>query len=350
MSLGIGVIGCGSIAEYHLPAYANNPDATVVAVCDLDADRAQARAAQSGARRVCTSYEELLDDPDVEAVSVCTRNDTHAAITVAALESGRSVLVEKPMARTVAEAEAIVAAEAASPGVVQVGFVRRWSPNAQVLKAFIDAGDLGEVYYAKASCLRAAGNPGGWFADRAVSGGGPLIDVGVHFIDLAWYFMGTPAVTSVSGWTSDRLGNRGNIENLARWKSSDYDPSKNTVEDLAGALVRFANGAVLAVDTSYSLHGRNDTAVKLFGDRGGAELEPELRLYREAHDTILEVTPVVDSRSFEIDAAFGNEIDGFVRAARGLEPSIAPAAHGLEITRIVTAIYDSAAKGQEIAL
>jgi predicted dehydrogenase len=253
------------------------------------------------------------------------------------------------MARTVAEAEAIVAAEAASTGIVQVGFVRRWSPNAAVLRSFVVAGDLGEVYYAKATCLRAAGNPGGWFADKSVSGGGPLIDVGVHFIDIAWWLMGAPAVTSVSGWTSDRIGNRGNIETLSRWKSSDYDASKNSVEDLAGALVRFANGAVLVVDTSYSLHGRNDIGVKLFGDQGGAELEPELRVFREAHDTILEITPVIDSLTFDLEPAFQNEIDGFVRAAQGLEPSIAPAAHGLEITRIVTAIYESAEAGREIA-
>lgn len=359
--LGIGVVGGGSIAEWHLGSYAKNPDARIVAVADVDLSRAQARAAQYTALaaelgrdqppvRAVGSHTELLADPEVEAVSVCTRNDTHASVAVDVLASGRSALVEKPMARTVAEAEAIVAAEAASDGVVQVGYVRRWSPNAQVLKAFADAGDLGEVYYAKATCLRQAGNPGGWFADRSISGGGPLIDVGVHFLDLAWWFMGAPRAVAVSGYTSDRLGNRGNIESLSRWKSADYDVSKNSVEDLAGAVVRFEGGAVLHLDVSYSLHGRPQVGLALFGERGGAELEPELTLFTERHDTITEVVPHVDSRSFAIVPAFQNEIDGFVRAARGLEPSIAPAAHGLEAVRIVTAVYESAAKGTEITL
>jgi predicted dehydrogenase len=347
--IGIGVIGAGSIAEYHLGAYANNPDVRVVAVCDIDGDRARQRATQFGVQRVHATHQELLSDPDVDAVSICTRNDSHAAIAVAALEAGKSVLVEKPMARTVAEAEAIAAAEEASTGIVQVGYVRRWSPNALVLKSFIDAGDLGEVYYAKATCLRSVGNPGGWFADKAVSGGGPLIDLGVHWIDLAWYLMGAPAIASVSGYTFERLGNRGNIETLQRWKSADYDASRNSVEDLAGALVRFVGGAVLAFDTSYSLHGRNDVGLKLFGERGGAELEPELRLFSEVHDTIVESTPVIDSLSFDLEPAFQNEIDGFVRAVRGIAPSVAPARHGVELTRIITAIYASAEKGQEVS-
>ena len=359
--LGVGVVGGGSIAEWHLSSYARNPDVRVVAVADVDLARATARAAEhtalaaaSGRQhepvRAYASHEDLLADADVQAVSVCTRNDTHSPIAVDVLASGRSALVEKPMARTVAEAEAIVAAEAASDGVVQVGYVRRWSPNAQVLKTFADAGDLGAVYYAKATCLRQAGNPGGWFADRSISGGGPLIDVGVHFLDLAWWFMGAPKAVAVSGYTSDRLGNRGNIESLTRWKSADYDVSKNSVEDLAGAVVRFEGGAVLHLDVSYSLHGRPQIGLALFGERGGAELEPALTLFTEQHDTITEVVPHVDSRSFDIVPAFQNEIDGFVRAARGLEPSVAPASHGLEMTKIVTAVYESAARGAEITL
>lgn len=355
--LGVGVVGGGSIAEWHLSSYARNPDVRIVAVADVDLARATARAAEFSALRpgsapvrAYASHTELLADADVEAVSVCTRNDTHSSIAVDVLASGRSALVEKPMARTVAEAEAIVAAEAASDGVVQVGYVRRWSPNAQVLKTFTDAGDLGAVYYAKATCLRQAGNPGGWFADRSISGGGPLIDVGVHFLDLAWWFMGAPKALAVSGYTSHRLGNRGNIESLTRWKSADYDVEKNSVEDLAGAVVRFEGGAVLHLDVSYSLHGRPQVGLALFGERGGAELEPELTLFTEQHDTITEVVPHVDSRSFDIVPAFQNEIDGFVRAARGLEPSVAPASHGLEMTKIVTAVYESAARGAEITL
>jgi predicted dehydrogenase len=349
-TLGIGVIGAGNIAQFHLLGYAANPDVEIVAVADLVVERAEARAVEFGAASAYASADELLADPAVDAVSICTRNDSHVELAIAALRAGKSVLVEKPMAKTVADAEALVAAEAASDGVLQVGYVRRWSTNAQVLKRFVDAGDLGAIHYAKATCLRRAGNPGGWFADRAISGGGPLIDIGVHFIDLAWWLMGMPSVTSVTGFTSDRIGNRGNIEGLTRWKSSDYDASKNSVEDLAGALVRFDNGAVLAVDVSYSLHGRDEIGLKVYGDRGGAELEPELLVFTEQHDTIVNVTPQIDSSTFEMEAGFQNEIDGFVSAVRNGTPSAVPAAHGLEMTRILTAIYESAATGHEVVI
>ncbi|NQX11731.1 Gfo/Idh/MocA family oxidoreductase [Microbacteriaceae bacterium VKM Ac-2855] len=347
-TLGIGIIGGGTIAEFHLLAYAKNPDVEIIAICDIDPERAVARAAQFGAKRSYTSVEELLADPEIDAVSICTRNDTHVSLSVQALEAGKSVLVEKPMARTVADAEALAAAEAVSPGIVQVGYVRRWSPNAQILKTFIEAGDLGEIYYAKATCIRRAGNPGGWFADKEISGGGPLIDLGVHFIDIVWWLMGAPKVASVSGFTFEKLGNRGNIETLTRWKSADYDASKNTVEDLAGALVRFENGAVLTFDTSYSVHGRDEVGVKIFGTAGGAELEPELRVFTEVHDTIVELAPQIDSLTFEMEAGFQNEIDGFVDAALGRRESLAPATHGLELTRILAAIYESAATGREV--
>lgn len=348
--LGIGVIGAGNIAEFHLLAYAANPDVEIVAIADIVVDRATARAEQFGAAAAYGSVEELLADPAVQAVSICTRNDSHVPLAIAALRAGKSVLLEKPMAKTVADAEALVAAEAASDGILQVGYVRRWSTNAKVLKTFVDAGDLGEIYHAKATCLRRAGNPGGWFADKTVSGGGPLIDVGVHFIDLAWWLMGMPKVSTVTGFTFDRLGNRGNIESLSRWKSTDYDASKNSVEDLAGALVRFENGAVLTVDVSYSLHGRDEIGLQIHGDKGGAELEPELQVFMEQHDTIVNVSPQIDSTTFEMEAGFQNEIDGFVDAVLGGGESAVPASHGLEMTRILAAIYESAESGREVVV
>ena len=348
MSIGVAVVGAGSIAEFHLSGYRSNADAELLWVCDEDGARAHARAEQFGALAATSSLQDVLEDPSVSAVSVCTRNDSHAAIAVAALEAGKSVLIEKPMTRTVAEAQRVVDAERASPGIVQVGYVRRWSPNAQTLKRFVDAGRLGTPYYAKASCLRRAGNPGGWFADRAVSGGGPLIDLGVHFLDLAWWLMGSPQPTAVSGFTFDRLGNRANIEGLTRWRSADYDPEKNSVEDLAGGLVRFQGGAVMALELSYSLHGREGISVQLYGDAGGAELEPALHITTEDLDTILDVTPVIDSLGFDLDVAFQAEIDGFLVAATGAGPSVAPATHGLALAQMIETLYRSAEVGREL--
>src|SRR5699024_1321839 len=208
---------------------------------------------------------ELLALKEVDAVSICTWNDTHAEIAIAALEAEKHVLVEKPLSRTVEEAYKIEEAAKKSNKILQVGFVRRHGTNAKVLKKFIDAGDLGEIYYAKASYVRALGNPGGWFADKERSGGGPLIDLGVHVIDLSWYLMGKPKVKSVSGNTYHRLGNRSNIENKSFYKAADYDPEQNSVEDLANAIIRFENGASLMIDASFTLHTKEDVGeLKMF--------------------------------------------------------------------------------------
>lgn len=208
MTLGVAVVGAGSIATAHLDAYRRQPEAEVVAVCDRHPERAAALAARYGVDGVHTGPETLLADDRVDAVSLCTANASHAELAVAVLASGRHVLVEKPLATTLADALAVEAAALSSGRVAQVGFVRRFSGNVVALKRFVDAGDLGEIYYGRATNLRRAGHPGGWYGDRERSGGGPLIDIGSHVLDLAWYLMGRPEPVSVSGNTYARLGER----------------------------------------------------------------------------------------------------------------------------------------------
>jgi predicted dehydrogenase len=347
----VGVIGAGSIAQAHLQAYSTNPDVDLVAISDINAERAQSVADQYGARRSYGDPNELLADDEIDGVSICTWNNTHATWAVAAIKAGKHVLIEKPISRTYAEALEIQQAADASDRVVQVGFVRRHSPNCQVLKSFIDAGDLGEMYYAKASCIRRMGNPGGWFADKELSGGGPLIDIGVHVLDLCWYLMGSPKATTVSGNTYNVLGNRANITTMPRYKVSDYDPNKNTVEDMANAVVRFENGASLVLDCSFSLHAVKDSIeVSVYGDKGGADLEPDLQIATEMHDSVINITPQISSGTLEFGKAFSNEIANFVDAGLGRAESIAPAWHGVEIVRILEAIYTSAESGKEVIL
>lgn len=349
-TLKVGVIGTGGIAGCHLKAYDANPNAELVAVADINAERAQKVADQWSAPRAYGDPAELFADPDVEAVSICTWNNTHASLALQALEAGKHVLIEKPMARTHQEAAEVLAASEVGDRVVQVGFVRRHSANCRVLKSFIDAGDLGEVYYSKVSCIRRMGNPGGWFADRAISGGGPLIDIGVHVIDLGWYLMGAPKVVSVSANTYQKLGNRANITTFPRYKVADYDPTKNDVEDMANAVIRFDNGASMIMDASFSLHAVKDSiGVSIFGDKGGADLEPELTIATERHGTAVNLQPQVGVHStFNLDDGFSHEIANFVDACRGEAESIAPAWHGAEIQKILNAVYDSAAQGREI--
>ncbi|OXM86669.1 Gfo/Idh/MocA family protein [Paenibacillus rigui] len=349
--MNIGVIGAGSISDMHLQAYEKQEGVKLYAICDLKEQRAKDKAKQYDIEHVYTDYRELLANPDIEAVSICTWNNTHAEISIAALRAGKHVLVEKPLCRSVEEARLIQEAVTETGKLLQVGFVRRYDANAQLVKRFIDKGELGEVYYAKASCIRRLGNPGGWFADTERSGGGPLIDIGVHVIDLCWYMMGRPKPVSVSGNTYHKLGNRSNVQHLSFYKAADYDANFNTVEDMANALIRFENGASLLVDVSFTLHAKKDEiTVKLYGDKGGVELEPELVFIAEANDTILNITPQTDHKSINVPEAFRREISHFVACCQSGDTPISPVEDGLEMMKMLCGIYESAAKGQEIRL
>ncbi|MDX6283567.1 MAG: hypothetical protein QOH03_4638 [Kribbellaceae bacterium] len=349
MTTRIAVIGLGAIAGQHLLSYQQNPQSELVAVCDLDRARAKARADEFGVPKATDVVEEILSDADVDAVSICVPNVLHAKIAEAALRAGKDVLIEKPMAVTVAEAEGLVRATKETGRALQIGYVRRFAPNALVVKRFLDEGEFGDIYAARASIIRAAGNPGGWFGDVTISGGGPLIDLGVHIIDLCWYLMGQPVAVSASGATFSPLGARDNIQHLTRYRAASAT-RVNNVEDYATAQIRFANGAVLDVDTSYSLHARNSTSVKIHGDKGGAEIEPELLMITEQHDTLVHIQPQIDSLGFDFTTAFANQIDHFLRICRReIEPD-ATAGHGLEMARILTAVYESARTASEVTI
>ncbi|KAB8134175.1 Gfo/Idh/MocA family oxidoreductase [Gracilibacillus oryzae] len=346
----VGVIGLGSISEMHIQGYLKSQDAELIAVTDMNESRAKQKAEALNIDLYYTDYRKMLENKEIDAVSICTWNNSHAEIAIAALEAGKHVLIEKPLCKTVEEALAIEEAAKKHPEqILQIGYVRRFGTNTQVLKRFIDNGDLGEIYYAKASCLRVLGNPGGWFADKERSGGGPLIDLGVHVIDLCWYLMGKPKVQSVSGNAYNKLGNRSNIEYKSFYKAADYDSKQNTVEDMANALIRFENGASLFVDVSFTLHAdKEEVRVSLHGDKGGADIEPSLQIFTEKNNIMLNSTPQIDHLTFDFNNGFQSEIDHFVASAQGKEKSISPVEDGVEMMKILTGVYKSSEKQAEI--
>lgn len=347
--LKVGVIGVGSISKHHINSYLKNSNVEIVALCDTNPERLAKKGKQYGISRLYTCHTELLKNKDIDAVSICTWNNAHAKITIDSLEADKHVLVEKPLTITVEEALEVQSAARKSNKVVQVGFVRRHNDNVKLLKSLIDKGEFGDIYYAKAGYLRILGNPGGWFSDRAKSGGGPLIDLGVHMIDICWYLMGRPRPVSVSGNTYDRLGNRNNIENLSFYKAADYNPELNDVEDLTNALIRFENGSSLMIDVSFTLHAlNNERYIKIYGEKGGAEVEPELAMVTEKNNTIMNVTPQVDSLRFDFEKSFSNEINHFVACCLEGEKNIAPVEDGVEVMKMLQAIYESAEKGKEV--
>ncbi|MEK3779105.1 Gfo/Idh/MocA family protein [Paenibacillus sp. FSL R5-0810] len=350
-SINVGVIGTGSISAMHLQSYQKHANANLLAVCDLNEERARLAAEKYGATKVFTDYRELLADPEIDAVSICTWNNTHAEISIAALNAGKHVLVEKPLCRTVEEALRVQEAVKSSGKLLQVGFVRRYDPNAQMLREFADKGEFGEIYFAKASSIRRLGNPGGWFSDIERSGGGPLIDIGVHVIDLCWYMMGRPKPVAVSANTYRKLGNRSNVRNLSFYKAADYDAEKNTVEDMANAMIRFENGASMLVDVSFTLHSKeNQQTVKLYGDKGGFEIDPEVVIVTEKHDTIINIQPQTDHKGFDFDSAFQSEVNHFIASIENGTQPLSPVEDGVEIMKILCGIYESAEKGAEVLL
>ena len=349
--LKIGVIGVGNISNEHIQAYLKNPNVELYAFCDINETQLKMMAEKYGVTRTFTDKDEMLALPELDAVSVCTWNSEHAPCTIAALNAGKHVLCEKPMATTVEEAIAMKEAAERSGKLLQIGFVRRFGNDCEVLQDFIQQDFLGEIYYAKATYLRRNGNPMGWFGDVSRSGGGPLIDLGVHVIDLTRYLMGNPKPVSVYGVTFRKLGNRSELKDQKDYVSaSATDHDICDVEDMATAMVRYDNGAVLSVETSFSLNLKKPQGtIELFGTKGGARLDPELELYTDINGYMADVN-LCSPTALSFDGLFQKEIDHFADCILHGAPCRAPAQDGIDIMRILRAIYKSAETGHEVLL
>ncbi len=347
--LRVGVIGTGGISQVHLEAYAAHPEVEIAALCDINEERVRGCGQKFDVSRLFTDYRDMLRMEDLDAVSVCAWNSVHAPATIAALRAGKHVLCEKPMAVSAKEAAEMVKAAEESGKLLMIGFVRRFGNDAAVLRDFIDGGMMGDIYYAKASYLRRSGSPGGWFGDRSRSGGGPLIDLGVHVIDFVRYFMGRPKAAAVSGVTFSRLGNRDGIKTPKGYLAADRSDLFD-VEDMAAALIRFENGAAMTVETSFSLNIRQDTgSIELFGTRSGVKVDPGIEFFSDMNGYLVDVRPSGDT-SLSFQGLFRKEIDHFADCIlRGAE-CISPAEDGVELMRIIDGIYESARTGREVSL
>jgi predicted dehydrogenase len=336
----------------HIGGYLKNPQVELVAFCDINEERLHKMGDQYGIKNRYTDVHRMLADcPELEAVSVCTWNSAHAPVVIAALNAGKHVLCEKPMSTSAEAAKEMLAAAEKSHKLLMIGFVRRFGKDCVTMKDFIDRDYLGEIYYAKATYLRRCGNPGGWFGDKSRSGGGPLIDLGVHVIDLSRFLMGNHKPVSVYGATFQKLFDRPNVKAARTYVASSAPVAKRDicdVEDLATAMIRFDNGAVLHIETSFSLNIKKDEGeLQFFGVKGGAKLNPELELYTEINDYLVDINLAT---SLNFDGLFEAEIDHFVDCVRTGVPCRAPAADGVEIMRILDGVYESARTGHEVIL
>ncbi len=349
----VGIIGTGSIARAgHIKAYLAREDVDLVACCDIDKGRAEKFAEDFGFKGVYTDYKEMLQKENLDAVSVCVWNSAHAEVAIAALEAGVNVLSEKPMAMSAAEGMKMKEAAEKSGKLLMIGFVRRFGTKADIAKALVDGGELGKVYYAKTKCIRRCGNPGGWFADKNFSGGGPLIDLGVHMIDLARYLMGKPKAVRATGFTAGGIGAMQNIKNFSRYTASNAVTDVCNVEDFATALVHFDNGAVLHVEVSFCgyIEPKEELTLDVLGDEGGLRVEPDLKLFKQKYDRLMDVTPVYNMPPVQFNEMFGDEISHFIDCVKGEAECRNTPDDGIELMKILDAIYESARTGKEVEI
>lgn len=345
--LGIGIIGSGGIAQSaHMPGYASCAARGVelVAVADTNLETAKAAAQKFNVPHIYLDYTELLRRDDIDAVSICTPNFLHKQPAIDALEAGKHVLCEKPLAMDALEGEAMVDAARRTGRKLQVGFMTRFQAPAQALKRFVDAGEMGEIYFARAHAVRRRGIPGwGVFTQRDKQGGGPLIDIGVHILDLTLWLMGHPKPVACSGQTYAKFGHRAGLVGLL----GQWDPAIFTVEDFAVALIRFENGATLNLQSAFCANQeqREHFNTELFGTEGGASYNP-CRMFFERHKTLIDASPAylpeVKAHEAEVQAFVDAILDDTEVPVTGEE--------ALMTSKIIDAIYRSSEEGREVSI
>lgn len=346
----IGIIGTGSISNMHMSGYTRMKNVEVIAACDINEERVKEFAQKYNIPNIFTDYNKMLEMEELDAVSVTTWNNIHAPASIAALNAGKHVLCEKPLALNADQAREMVEAAEKSEKILMVGFCRRFGDNAKALKEMIDGGDLGKIYYAKTGCLRRWGNPGGWFSDKERSGGGPVIDLGVHMIDLVRYLSGKPKVVSVTASTFNHLGMKPEVRGIGKYNSADYS-EYNDVEDCATSIIKFDNGMTLFFETSWVQNIKEDVLyLELFGDKAGAKMEPELELYESKYNYLRNTKPLLNPDGSGFEHNFIEEVKHFISCITDGTTNLNPAEDGLELMKIIDAIYKSSETGHEVIL
>lgn len=353
----IGIIGCGGIANgKHLRAIENVDFLEPVAFCDIIEERAVKTAKKYGSTnaKIYTDYKELLKDESIVAVHVCTPNRSHSFITIDALEAGKHVLCEKPMAKTYAEAKAMYEASVRTGKKLSIGYQSRWRDDSLYLKQCCENGELGDIYYARAIAIRRRAVPTwGVFLNEYEQGGGPLIDIGTHALDLTLWMMNNYKPKMVVGTKYKKLGDQRNTANA--W--GDWDPEKYTVEDSAFGFVVMENGATISVESSWAINiaDPKEAITLLAGDKGGADMLDGLRLnYVKNGRQVIEV-PNFDAGGVAFyDGSSDDPAELECRAfydaiINDKEVSTKPE-QAMVVTQILEAIYKSAETGKPVYL
>jgi predicted dehydrogenase len=350
-----GIIGCGGIANgKHMPSIKKVSDIEMVAFCDIIEERAVKAAKEYGDKdsKVYTDYKELLKDAKIDVVYVLTPNKDHSYITIEALEAGKHVMCEKPMAKTSAEAKAMVEAAKKAGKLLTIGYQNRQRPDTQYLKKAVARGDLGEIYFAKAHAVRRRAVPTwGVFLDEEKQGGGPLIDIGTHALDITLWTMDNYKPKTVTGSVYKTLNGNGDSGNA--W--GPWDPEKFTVEDSAFGFIQMEDGATIILESSWALNTleADEAKTTLCGTKAGADMKDGLRINGDDLGHLYTFKPELSSGG----AAYyeGRSSDPgvleqqvFVNAILKGTPLTVLPEQAYVVTQILEAIYKSAETGKPV--
>ena len=351
----IGIIGCGGIANNkHMPALHRLPDVELVAFCDIIVERAEKAAKEYGIEgaKVYEDYKELLKDETIDVVHVLTPNREHSFITVDALEAGKHVMCEKPMAINTEEAQKMLDAAKRTGKKLTIGYQNRYCPDSWYLKRACDNGDLGEIYYAKAHAIRRRAVPTwGVFLNEEEQGGGPLIDIGTHALDLTLWTMNNYEPKMVVGSVYKKLGDQRESGNA--W--GDWDPEEFTVEDSAFGYIVMKDGATIVLESSWALNSLDvdEAKTSLCGTKAGADMKGGLRINKVQYGKQVVENVNLEAGGvafFDGGAANPEDIEArmWIDAVKNDTDVVVKPEQAIVVTKILEAIYQSAREGKPV--
>lgn len=326
----LGIIGLGGMAQaVHLPILLKLDNVKIVAVCDTDKAKARMLAEKYNISYFYTDYEKMLKEVDeIEAVDILTPTNLHAEMTIACVSAGKHVFVERPLARTYKETEAVVKSAEENDRIVMVGMNLRFRPDSMLMKGFIEQGELGSIFYVKGGWFKKP-NDKKWMLMKDKSGGGVILDLGISILDLALWMAGYPEVKSVN--------------------SVIYKHQTRSVEDSSIVLLKFKNESALFIDVSWSYEFENPIFyLHIFGTEGTGELNP-FKIYKDIQGKLVNLAPEkMDKPEILYWKSYENELKHFIGAVRKIHPLISSAKDALYRMKIVEAIYKSAERRKEI--
>ena len=340
-------VGAGAVADYkHLLGYSRLKDVEIVAISDPDVGAAKRLAEKYSIPHVYENYEEMFEKEKLDLISICTPNYLHAPISIKAMEKGIHVHCEKPMTLNAKEAHKVIEAKNKYKTKFMVGLNNRFTNESYFVKKYIEEGYLGEIYHVKTGWRRRRGIPGkgGWFTTKKLSGGGPLIDLGVHFIDLVMYFMDYPEVKSVSAATYSKFSNSTSWNGWSEAKSGN---GIYNVEDMAVGFIRLKNGTTIDFEFSWASNIEGDyNYYEILGDKGGIWFKNgQIKVFSEVVNTLVDIIPNTNYPKKPLD-----EFEHFVNCIKEGKEPLASAEEGAKLMEIIDAAYLSAEKGVEIVL